>query len=142
MAPPKASPPKSTGTTPLYTSMRLAKLAGILLILKLDDTPSIGTPSMNSFTCFPVNPLRFMLVPEPRPPSSRTFTPGTRSRTCAKSRLVLRKRRVSTAKTLNADELTRFTWLPRTTTSSRCWTCLNLSPCRSALLLSCRCDLL
>jgi len=120
MTPPMASVPKPTGTTPLYTSIRSAKLTGILFRLKELPTPSCGTPSMNTLTCFPLKPSSINCMSEPTPPDSRSFMPGALVKASLRFFVVFWSSFVSTATALNADLFTRLTPVETIVTSSSC----------------------
>ena len=118
ITPPKASVPNPTGTTPLYTSMRSAKLTGMLFRSKAVPAPSCGTPSINTFTCLPLNPSSISCMSEPTPPDSRSFIPGSFCNASLKFLVEFCSSRVSTATALKAERLMRPTPLETTTTSS------------------------
>ena len=118
MTPPKASVPNPTGTTPLYTSIRSAKFTGILFSPKELPTPSCGTPSIKTLTCFPLNPSNMSWVSEPTPPASRSFIPGSLDKASLKFFVEFCNSSVSTATALKAERFTRPTPLDTTTTSS------------------------
>ena len=138
-----ASVPKPTGTTPLYTSIRSAKLTGILFRLKELPTPSCGTPSMNTLTCFPLKPSSINCISEPTPPDSRSFMPGALVKASLRFFVVFWSSFVSTATALNADRLMRLTPVDTTVTSSSCWVsgvivifCFTLCPLSSVTAFS------
>ena len=118
MTPPMASVPKPTGTTPLYTSIRSAKLTGILFRLKELPTPSCGTPSINIFTCLPLKPSSVSCMSEPTPPDSRTFIPGAFASASLRLLLEFCSSFVSSATALNAERFKRLIPFETTTTSS------------------------
>ena len=121
--PPIASVPKPTGTTPLYTSIRSAKLTGILFSAKELPTPSCGTPSINTFTCFPLKPSSISCMSDPTPPDSRSFIPGAFPSASLRFLVEFCSSFVSTAMALNAERFRRLTPLETTTTSSSSSAC-------------------
>ena len=115
-----ASVPNPTGTTPLYTSILLAKLTGMLLSPNDAPTPSCGTPSINTFTLLPLNPSIISDMSEPTPPDSLNFSPGAFESASLRFFVVFCISLVSTAIVLNADFFTLLTPPATTTTSSSC----------------------
>ena len=121
--PPMASVPKPTGTTPLYTSMRSAKLTGMLFRANELPTPSCGTPSIKTFTCFPLKPSSISCMSEPTPPDSRSFMPGALASASLRLLVEFCSSLVSTAMALKAERFRRLMPLETTTTSSSSSTC-------------------
>ena len=119
ITPPIASVPKETGTTPLYTSMRSAKFTGMLFRSNAVLAPSCGTPSMNTFTCLPLNPSSISCISEPTPPVSRSFMPGSLVRASPRFLAEFCNPLVSTATALKAERFTLPIELPVTTEPSR-----------------------
>ncbi|GFI13802.1 hypothetical protein IMSAGC008_01336 [Muribaculaceae bacterium] len=52
----------------------------MLLIPNEAPEPSCGMPSINIFTCFPLNPSTDIAISEPTPPLSLSFIPGALER--------------------------------------------------------------
>ena len=118
ITPPMASEPKPTGTTPLYTSILSAKFTGMLFRPNELPTPSCGTPSMKTFTCFPLKPSSISCMSEPTPPDSLSFIPGALARASLRLLVLFFISFVSTATALNAERFRRLTPFDTTTTSS------------------------
>ena len=119
ITPPSASVPNPTGTTPLYTSILSAKFTGMLFRSNDVPAPSCGIPSMNIFTCLPVNPSRLICMSEPTPPDSLTRIPGSFCRASLRFLVVFCSSFVSIATTLYAERFTLVSPVEATVSSSR-----------------------